>query len=113
MTPSGWRSSAPAPAPIAIGSEPSSAQVVVIMIGRKRSSAASTIASSADGALGAPLEREVDHHDGVLLDDADQHDDADHGDDAEIHAEQLSVSSAPMPADGRPDRMVSGWMKFS
>ena len=23
------------------------------------------------------------------------------------------VISAPMPADGRPDRMVSGWMKFS
>src|SRR6185312_13767002 len=38
------------------------------------------------GAL--PVEREVDHHDGVLLDDADQHDHADDGDDAQIHAEE-------------------------
>ena len=50
VTPSGWRSSAPAPAPSAIGNEPKRAQVVVIMIGRKRSWAASTIACSA----GAP-----------------------------------------------------------
>ena len=32
--------------------------------------------------------REVDQHDAVLLDDADQQDDADHGDQAEIEAEQ-------------------------
>ena len=36
----------------------------------------------------AAFEREVDHHDGVFLDDADQHDDADHGDDRQIHFEQ-------------------------
>ena len=35
----------------------------------------------------AALEREVDHHDRVLLHDADQHDDADHGDDRQVHAE--------------------------
>ena len=35
----------------------------------------------------APLQREVHHHDRVLLDDADQHDDADHGDDRQIHVE--------------------------
>ena len=32
------------------------------------------------------LQREVDHHDGVLLDDADQQDDADDGDDVEVMA---------------------------
>src|SRR6266508_2702436 len=36
------------------------------------------------GALG--VEGEVDHHDGVLLDDADEEDDADQGDDAEVRA---------------------------
>ena len=25
----------------------------------------------------------------------------------------ISVSSAPMPADGRPEMMVIGWMKLS
>ena len=34
------------------------------------------------------FQREVDHHDGVLLDDADQQDDADDGDDVEVVAEQ-------------------------
>src|SRR6266478_1784494 len=46
-TPRGWRSSAPAPAPIAIGSVPKIAAKVVIMMGRKRSSAASRMACSA------------------------------------------------------------------
>ena len=45
--PSGWRSSAPAPVPNAIGSVPSSAASVVMMIGRKRTSAASRIAVTA------------------------------------------------------------------
>ena len=34
------------------------------------------------------LEREVYHHDGILLDDADQEDDADDGDHAEVVAEE-------------------------
>ena len=37
------------------------------------------------------LEREVDHHDRVLLDDADQQDDADDGDDAQIVTEAASA----------------------
>ena len=45
--PSGWRSSELAPVPSAIGSAPSSAQNVVIMIGRKRRTHASWIASAA------------------------------------------------------------------
>ena len=32
------------------------------------------------------LDREVDHHDAVLLDEADEHDDADEGVDVQIHA---------------------------
>ena len=48
--PSGWRSSALAPWPSAIGSTPMSAAIVVIMIGRKRKRQASRIAAGA----GAP-----------------------------------------------------------
>jgi hypothetical protein len=40
------------------------------------------------------LEREVDHHDAVLLDDADQQDDADQRDQAEVEAEQHQRSAA-------------------
>ena len=82
--PSGRRDAALAPTPIAIGSVPTIADTVVIMIGRKRTLAASTIASRRRDVLAAlPLEREVDHHDRVLLHDADQHDDAD----VAVHAE--------------------------
>ena len=48
------------------------------MIGRKRSIAAFTIESRGDKpSLALRVEREVDHHDGVLLHDAHQQDDAD------------------------------------
>jgi hypothetical protein len=48
------------------------------MIGRKRSSAALRIASrGASPARALRVDGEVDHHDRVLLDDADQQDDAD------------------------------------
>jgi hypothetical protein len=50
-----------------MGSVPISAAIVVIMIGRKRMSAALT------------REREIHHHDGVLLYEAHQHDHADKG----------------------------------
>jgi len=50
---------------------PKIAANVVIMIGRKRNRQASRIASSADKLTGAALNGEIDHHDGVLLDDAD------------------------------------------
>ena len=59
------------------------------------------------------LEREVDHHDRVLLHDADQQHDADDADDVEAGAGDLERSSAPMPADGSVERMVTGWMKLS
>ncbi len=109
--PSGRRSSAPAPPPSAIGSAPTIAANVVIMIGRKRSRQASSIASC--GLL--PLvrsacEREVDHHDRVLLDDADQQDDADHRDDAQLVVEQHQREQRADAADGSPERIVIGWM---
>lgn len=47
-TPSGCHSSAPAPIPNAIGSAPMIAQIVVIMIGRKRSRHAWRIAATGD-----------------------------------------------------------------
>ncbi len=59
------------------------------------------------------LEREVDHHDGVLLDDADQQHDADDADDVEVVPVTSSASSAPTPAEGSVERMVSGWTKLS
>ena len=68
-----------------MGRVPISAAMVVIMMGRKRTRQASWMASPGDmpvRALG--FEREVDHHDGVLLHDADQHDDADEGVDVEL-----------------------------
>ena len=84
------------------------------MIGRKRNSARLADRGLGAQADAAALEREVDHHDGVLLDDADQHHDADHGDDRQLHLEQHQRQiSAPMPADGRPEMMVIGWMKLS
>ena len=76
--PSGWRSSEPAPWPKAIGIAPNSAAKVVIMIGRKRKQAGLVDRLARALALDPlGLQGEVDHHDRVLLDDADQQDDAD------------------------------------
>ena len=112
--PSGWRSSALAPVPSAIGSAPSSAAKVVIMIGRKRRTAARWIASaglfpssrcsamatstimiaffftmpiSMRMPISAITERSSPN--------------------------TCKASSAPSAAEGRPDRIVSGWMKLS
>ena len=109
------RSSEPVPLSSASGSAPNSAASVVIMIGRKRSRQACTIASRGDMpcvALG--LEREVDHHDRVLLHDAHQQHDADQRDRARGPCPaSISASSAPTPAEGRVERIVNGWMKLS
>ncbi len=59
------------------------------------------------------LEREVDHDDGVLLDDAHQQHDADQRHQRQVLPASISASNAPMPAEGRVDRMVIGWMKLS
>ena len=105
----GRRNSEPVPVPSASGMPPSSAASVVIMIGRNRSRLASRIASSGclcSFAFG--FEREVDHHDRVLLHDADEQHETDERDDAEVGAGQSSRTSAPTPADGSVDRIVSG-----
>jgi hypothetical protein len=80
------------------------------MIGRKRSEQARAIAArgSSRGALG--IDREIDHHDGVLLDDADQQQNAEKRDQAELVPVAISASSAPTPADGSVERIVSGWL---
>ena len=89
VMPSGLRSSEPVPLSSASGSAPNSAASVVIMIGRKRSSAACTIDSSRRQALVAlGLDREVDHQNRVLLHDAHQQHDADQRDHRQVIAEQ-------------------------
>ena len=77
------------------------------MIGRNRTLAASRIASR--GALAVVplrLDREVDHHDRVLLHDADQHDDADEGVDAQVLLEdhQRQQRAEPGERQARQDR---------
>ena len=77
------------------------------MIGRKRSrhGLVDRLArAEPSAALG--VEREVDHHDRVLLDDADQQDDADQRDDAELDVEQHQRQHRADPGrrQGRQDR---------
>jgi hypothetical protein len=62
--------------------------MVVIMIGRKRRMQASRMAFRRHALVALRVQREVDHHDGVLLDDTDQHQDADDGDHGQVHVEQ-------------------------
>ena len=59
------------------------------------------------------LQRKVDHHDAVLLHNADQQDDADDGNHAQVLWNRISASSAPTPADGSVERIVIGWIKLS
>ncbi len=109
--PSGWRSSAPVPRPAAIGTAPIAAARVVIMIGRKRSRHALRIASGGDKPssrcawsaksiimiaffftmpismripMVAMIERSM--------------------------PKSHSAMSAPTAADGRPAKIVIGWM---
>jgi hypothetical protein len=91
--PSGWRSSALAPAPSAIGSapqdrrqrrhhdRPEAHQARLADRGVRRLAVA---------LLRLSVERDVDHHDRVLLDDADQHQEADDGDHRQVDAEPAS-----------------------
>ena len=89
VIPRGCRNSEPSPVPKASGSAPNRAAIVVIMIGRKRNRQACVIASRVSRPWRSACEREVDHHDRVLLDDADQQNDADEGDDRHLHVEHL------------------------
>ena len=114
VTPSGKRSSEPVPFSSASGSAPNRAASVVIMIGRKRSSAALTIesrgesrslrsASSAKSIImmafffTMPISRMMPISATI---------------DSSCPA-SIRASSAPTPADGSVERIVSGWMKLS
>jgi len=71
-----------------MGNVPMSAAMVVIIMGRKRTRQASWMASAGENALRVlDLQREVDHHDGVLLHDPNQHDDAHERVDVELVVE--------------------------
>ena len=107
--PSGRRSSEPVPVPKASGTAPNNAAMVVMRIGRKRSMHASKIASAVFlPPLALGLQRKIDHHDGVLLHDADQQHDADDGNDIQVLPNSMSASIAPTLAGGRLEMMVSG-----
>ena len=56
------------------------------------------------------LQGKVDHHDRVLLHNADQQDDADQRDNAELVRQNISASIAPTPAEGSVERIVIGWI---
>ena len=100
--PSGRRDSDPMPVAIATGSVPTSAAIVVIMIGRKRMCAACTIDSRRRPMLGPfDLEREVDHHDRVLLHDADEKNDADEREHAELHVEDVQREQRAERGEGQ------------
>jgi hypothetical protein len=94
---------------MAIGRVPTSAAMVVIMIGRKRTRQASKMASLRGPAFIALLvQGEVDHHDGVLLDDADQHDDADEGVEAQIDAEDQQGQQGAEAGGGQAGKNGQG-----
>ena len=87
---------------------------MVIMIGRNRCRQPSKIACSARFSFVALcLEREIDHHDGVLLHDADQKNDSDERIQVEIFAEGEQRQQGAQARRGRPERIVIGWMKLS
>ena len=114
VMPSGTRSSEPAPVESARGTAPNSAASVVIMIGRKRSIAASRIASRGD----RPRSRSASIAKSIIMiaffltmpirstmpmmPMSDR-----------SWPVRSSASSAPTPAEGRVDRIVTGWMALS
>ena len=109
-TPSGRRSSAPMPLPRASGSAPSRAAIVVIMIGRKRSRQARRMAAKASmpsrcAAMAKsiimiaffftmPISRMM-----PTMPSTDR-----------LKPHRVSASRAPTPAEGRVERIVTGWM---
>ena len=111
VMPSGRRSSDPMPVPSASGNAAEQRRH-----GRHHDRPEAQQAGLIDGFLGdlpsfaLGFEREVDHHDRVLLHDADEQDDADQRDDAEIRAAEQEREDAPTPAEGSVERIVIGWM---
>ena len=87
--------------------------MVVIMIGRNRITQAWKIASLGDLPPSLGLEGEVDHHDRIFLDDADQENNSDHSHDIQLNAESNKANKTPTPAEGMVERIVIGWMRLS
>src|SRR5213593_4474062 len=113
-TPSGSRSSEPTPWPNASGTPPSSAAIVVMMIGRKRRSEACSIASRA----GRPWERCASSAKSIIM----------MAFFMTIPINRImpisamtessrrtsrSASNAPSPAEGKVERIVIGWIQLS
>ena len=111
VIPSGCRNSDPVPVPSASGNPPSSAAIVVIMIGRNRIMQASKIASSGD----LPSRRSASSAKSIIM----------MAFFFTIPISRMipimpitfsslfvssSASSAPTPAEGRVERMVMGWI---
>ena len=108
--PSGRRNSDPAPKPKAIGSAPRIAAKLVIMIGRKRLRQASRIASFASTpAACCPSAKSIIMMPFFLTMPISITMPMTAMTDKSMPA-NISAMRAPMPADGRPDRMVSGWI---
>ncbi|MCY1187496.1 hypothetical protein D9M73_284840 [compost metagenome] len=112
--PNGWRSSEPVPKPIISGTAPSIAARVVIMIGRKRASAASRIASygarprwrwaaRAKSIIRMPFFLTMPISSTMPISAITEN----------SCPQAQSISTAPIPAEGSVDRMVSGCTKLS
>ena len=114
VIPSGLRSSDPAPWPITSGTAPSSAAMVVIMIGRNRNRQASHIASS--GVL--PCTRSDSSAKSTIMMafffTIPMSSTMPTSATSERSVPQtISATSAPMPAEGNVDRIVIGWIQLS
>ncbi len=86
---------------------------MVIMIGQALQARLADGVEWALPLLALRLEGEADHHDGVLLDDADEQDDADQGDDRELGIGQQERDEGADAGGRSVDRMVIGCTRLS
>ena len=114
VMPSGLRSSEPVPVSNASGIAPNSAARVVIMIGRNRSRQACTMASCGD----RPCPRSASSAKSIIMiaffftmPISSTMPISATTERSCLHS--ISASSAPTPAEGNVDKIVSGWMKLS
>ena len=109
-----WRDSAPAPVREASGTAPSTIAPVVIRIGRRRSTAASSTASIVAHALRLDLVGELHDQDAVLGDEAHQRDQADLAVDVERAARRATARAARRSStSGTVSMMMNGSTKLS
>ena len=99
---------------MAIGSVPMSAAIVVIMMGRKRTRQASTMASCGllPSSRSAATAKSIIMMAFFLTSPISMMTPTNAYTDSSVR-KIISVSSAPKPANGRPERIVSGWTKLS